>query len=153
MGSKEPLTDMKFNADRTLLLVCAEDSIARLVSFATISGEGDDEEEDEKGGDGEVAVDLEVVKKYHSDKPVRSGAIHPKKNIVILAGGQHARNVTTTAHGKGRFDLEFFHMVYEEKIGVVKTGHFSPTNTCGFSPDGSQFVTGAEEGNVRIFTF
>ena len=32
-------------------------------------------------------------------------------------------------------------------------GHFSPINSVAFSPDGTAFVTGAEEGNVRLHHF
>jgi translation initiation factor 3 subunit I len=43
-------------------------------------------------------------------------------------------------------------MVYEEEIGRVK-GHFGPINTVCFSPDGSKYVSGGEDGFVRMHDF
>merc|ERR1712096_260680 len=81
------------------------------------------------------------------------GAFHPYLDMLVVGGGQSAMEVTTTVTKEGMFDLEFFHLVLEEKIGGVKAGHFSPVNTIAFDPSGEYFVTGAEEGNSRIFKF
>jgi len=71
----------------------------------------------------------------------------------MVAGGQAARDVTTTTHRSGKFEVQFFHQIFEEKIGEIKTGHFSPINAMCCTVDGSHFITGAEEGNCRIFKF
>ena len=42
--------------------------------------------------------------------------------------------------------------MFAEEIANVR-GHFSPINSVAFSPDGTSFVTGAEEGNVRLHHF
>jgi translation initiation factor 3 subunit I len=43
-------------------------------------------------------------------------------------------------------------MVSAELLGLIP-GHFSPVNSATFLPDGRGFVTGAEEGFVRIYHF
>jgi translation initiation factor 3 subunit I len=53
---------------------------------------------------------------------------------VIMGGGQDAREVTTTTT-RERFEVRFFHSVFEDEIGRVK-GHFGPINTVAFHPDG-----------------
>lgn len=125
------LTDITFSKDKTMLCVTCHDCTARLYDVNS----------------------WQLLKTYNSDKPVNTAAIHPYLNTLVIAGGQHARDVTTTGAEKGKFDVEFMHTVYQEKIGCVKTGHFSPVNSIAFSPDGRYFVTGAEEGNARIFKF
>jgi translation initiation factor 3 subunit I len=43
------------------------------------------------------AQDLEVMKTYVTDTPLNSASITPKKEFVILGGGQAAMDVTTTS--------------------------------------------------------
>lgn len=128
---KKALTDMTMSKDKTMIVVTSHDCTAKLYDIST----------------------WEHLKTFISDKPINSAAIHPYLNTIVLGGGQHARDVTTTGADKGMFDVEFMHLVYQEKIGMIKTGHFSPVNSIVFSPDGKYFVTGAEEGNSRIFKF
>ena len=45
-----------------------------------------------------------------------------------------------------------WHMVYEEEIGSVK-GHFGPCNCLAWFRDGRGFVTGGEDGYVRVQHF
>lgn len=78
---------------------------------------------------------LEVVKTYQSDRPLNSAAISPLMNHVIVGGGQEAMNVTITSAKVGHFEVDFFHLVYQEFLGSVK-GHFGPVNTVAFSPTG-----------------
>lgn len=129
--SEGPVNCMAFSKDKTMIVAGCDDTRARLYDTLT----------------------LECKKTYNSDKPVKDVKIHPHMNIVLVGGGQHARDVTTTKHKKGKFEAEFYHLVQESKFGIVKTGHFSPINCVTFSPDGKTFCTGAEEGNVRIFKF
>lgn len=125
------LTDMAMSKDMTMIVITSHDCTAKLYDLAS----------------------WKHLKTFISDKPINTAAIHPYLNTVVLGGGQHARDVTTTGAEKGLFDVEFMHIVYQEKIGLIKTGHFSPVNSIVFSPDGKYFVTGAEEGNSRIFKF
>lgn len=92
---------------------------------------------------------LEQVKEYVVDHPVNSAAISPLYSQVLLGGGQEASKVTTTSDKAGKFEGKFFHLIYEEEMARVK-GHFGPINTVAFSPDGKQYVSGGEDGFVRL---
>ena len=63
-----------------------------------------------------------------------------------------ASQVTTTSAKAGKFEARFFHKVFLEEFGNVR-GHFGPINAVAFSPDGTGFVTGGEEGYVRLHHF
>lgn len=58
---------------------------------------------------------------------------------MVLGGGQEAMKVTTTSSRAGKFEVRFYHMLYEEEIGRVK-GHFGPLNTVAFHPQGTGLV-------------
>jgi len=125
------ITSMSYSKDRTLIIASAKDKTARIFDTQTLT----------------------ALKCFTSDKPLNCAVIHPFLNLVMVCGGQDARDVTTTGSNSGKFEVEFFHTVFEEKIGHIRTGHFSPINYIALSTDGSHFATGAEEGNVRIFKF
>lgn len=55
----------------------------------------------------------------------------------MLGGGQEAMSVTTTGAKAGKFEVRFFHQVFQDEIGRVK-GHFGPINTLAFHPDGKR---------------
>ncbi len=42
--------------------------------------------------------------------------------------------------------------IYQDEIGMVR-GHFGPINAVAFHPDGRSFVTGGEDGYVRLQHF
>lgn len=73
------------------------------------------------------------MKTYQTDTPLNSAAITPRKEFVILGGGQEARDVTTTSSRQGKFEARFFHKIFEEEIGRVR-GHFGPLNTVESPP-------------------
>lgn len=95
---------------------------------------------------------LEKVKTYQSDRPVNSASISPLRPHVVLGGGQEAMEVTTTAQQSGKFEAQFYHMIYEEEFARVK-GHFGPINTIAFHPDGQGYASGSEDGYVRVHRF
>jgi len=128
---KTRITDLKFSRDKTLLISAGKDHTARLYE----------------------ANSLTQLKLFRSNKPLNCCCLHPLLNVVMVGGGQEAMDVTTTSASKGKFQIEFFHTVFEEKIGEIRTGHFSPLNAIQCSQDGTYFVTGSEEGNCRIFKF
>lgn len=72
-----------------------------------------------------TAKDLEVLKTFPADTPLNSAAITPKKDFVILGGGQAAMDVTRTSARQGKFEARFYHKVFEEEVGRVR-GHFGP---------------------------
>ncbi|KNC87148.1 eukaryotic translation initiation factor 3 subunit I [Sphaeroforma arctica JP610] len=95
---------------------------------------------------------FEVLKTYKTDRPVNSASISPIRDHVLLGGGQDARDVTTTSTRAGKFEVRFFHEIFEEEIGRVK-GHFGPINTVQFHPDGTGFASGGEDGYIRLHHF
>lgn len=92
---------------------------------------------------------LKILKKYPTERPVNSAAISPLKEHIILGGGQDAMSVTTTSVAAGKFEVRFFHKIFQEEIGRVK-GHFGPINTLAFHPSGKSFASGGEDGYIRI---
>jgi translation initiation factor 3 subunit I len=96
--------------------------------------------------------DLEVMKTYPTDTPLNSAAITPKKDFVILGGGQAAMDVTTTSTRQGKFEARFYHKIFEEEIGRVR-GHFGPLNTVAVDPQGRGYASGGEDGYVRVHQF
>jgi translation initiation factor 3 subunit I len=67
------------------------------------------------------------MKTYIADTPLNSASITPKKDFVILGGGQAAMEVTTTSTRQGKFEARFYHKIFEDEIGRVRS-HFGPIN-------------------------
>jgi translation initiation factor 3 subunit I len=99
-----------------------------------------------------TAKGLEVLKTYPADTPLNSATIVPKKDFVILGGGQSAMEVTTTSARQGRFEARFYHKIFEDEIGRVR-GHFGPLNTIAVDPMGKGYASGGEDGYVRVHQF
>lgn len=96
--------------------------------------------------------DFKLLKTYKADHPINSAAISPLFPHILLGGGQEASKVTTTTDRQGKFEGKIYHLVYEEELGRIK-GHFGPINTVAFSPNGRQYVSGGEDGYVRLHSF
>lgn len=134
-----PCTGFNFSGDRMLMITSSKDMTAKL--WAMDEGEP------------------ELIKTYKTDRPLNDAAISPlysaekgPKYHVLIGGGQDAKDVTTTASSSGKFEAMIWHMVYEEEIGQVK-GHFGPCNCLAWFRDGRGFVTGGEDGYVRVHHF
>lgn len=122
------ITDIQFAPeDRSYFITASKDKNAVLIDVDT----------------------FEILKVYKADAPMNTAAITPKKNFVILGGGQEARNVTTTAESQGKFEARFYHKIFTDEIGRVK-GHFGPLNTVAVHPDGVGYVSGGEDGFIRV---
>ena len=67
---------------------------------------------------------------------------------MICAGGQDAKDVTTTGADQGGFEMKMYNIIFGDKL-VEITGHFGPVHSTSFSPDGFAFASGAEEGYVH----
>lgn len=122
--------DLKMSPDGTCFLTAALDKSAKLWDSTT----------------------LELIKTYKCERPLNACSMSPTMDHLILGGGQDASQVTTTAGAAGKFEAMFYHKVLEELIGNVK-GHFGPLNSIEVNPDGRSFVTGGEDGYIRLHHF
>uniref|UniRef100_A0A1I8I7U4 Eukaryotic translation initiation factor 3 subunit I n=4 Tax=Macrostomum lignano TaxID=282301 RepID=A0A1I8I7U4_9PLAT len=127
---KGAINDIRMYKDGTMFVTASKDHTARLID----------------------SYELQLFKTYKTERPVNSADISPLRPHVLLGGGQEAQDVTTSGAHVGKFDAKFFHTVYEEEFARVK-GHFGPINSVGFTPDGRGFVTGGEDGFVRLHSF
>ena len=80
---------------------------------------------------------------------VNSASISPCLEHVLVAGGQDAADVTTTGAGAGKFEVRVFDKIHENELGTVK-GHFGPVNYVKYNPAGTAYVSGGEEGFLRV---
>lgn len=132
----QALTGINFSEDKMLMVTSSKDQNAKLWAMD----------------------ELECIKTYKTDRPLNDVAISPLYNAetpkchLLMGGGQDAKDVTTTAGTSGKFEAMLWHMVFEEEIGTVK-GHFGPVNTMAWFRDGRGFVTGGEDGYVRVNYF
>jgi translation initiation factor 3 subunit I len=124
------VTDLQWSSDRTYFITASKDKTAKILS----------------------ANDLQVLKTYVADTPLNTAAITPKKDFVILGGGQAAMDVTTTSTRSGKFEARFYHKIFEDEIGRVR-GHFGPLNTIAVDPKGKGYASGGEDGYVRVHHF
>ncbi|TAQ90711.1 hypothetical protein B7494_g1009 [Chlorociboria aeruginascens] len=124
------IKDLQWSPDRTYFITASKDKTAKIIN----------------------ARDLEVMKTYVADTPLNSASITPKKDYVILGGGQAAMDVTTTSTRQGKFEARFYHKIFEEEIGRVR-GHFGPLNTVAADPQGKGYASGGEDGYVRVHQF
>jgi translation initiation factor 3 subunit I len=127
---EDAIQDMQMAPDGTYVITASLDKTARLVDVSS----------------------LEVLKTYKTGRFVQSAAVSPLMDHVLCGGGQDASQVTTTSAKAGGFEARFFHRVYAEEFGSVR-GHFGPINSVAFAPDGRSFVTGGEDGYVRVHHF
>ncbi|KAI9818671.1 MAG: translation initiation factor eIF3 subunit [Phylliscum demangeonii] len=124
------INDLQWAPDRTYFITASKDKTAKIVS----------------------ARNLDIMKSYMADTPLNTAAITPKKDFVILGGGQAAMDVTTTSSRQGKFEARFYHRIFEDEIGRVK-GHFGPLNTIAVHPQGMGYASGGEDGYVRVHHF
>lgn len=124
------INDLQFSPDRTYFITAGKDKTARLIA----------------------SRDLSVLKTYVADTSLNTAAITPKKDFVILGGGQAAMDVTTTSARQGKFEARFYHKIFEDEIGRVR-GHFGPLNTIAAHPLGIGYASGGEDGYVRMHAF
>eukprot|EP00468_Gymnochlora_sp_CCMP2014_P009563 CAMPEP_0167757242 /NCGR_PEP_ID=MMETSP0110_2-20121227/9817_1 /TAXON_ID=629695 /ORGANISM="Gymnochlora sp., Strain CCMP2014" /LENGTH=330 /DNA_ID=CAMNT_0007643411 /DNA_START=67 /DNA_END=1056 /DNA_ORIENTATION=+ len=125
---EKKLQSMQFSKDGTMIVAASKgDHCAKLLD----------------------AKSLEVMKEYKSNRPINAAAISPLFNQVLIGGGIEARDVALVSGRAGHFEVDFWHACYQEYMGSVK-GHFGPVNSIDIHPDGKSFVSGAEEGYIRL---
>jgi len=130
LAHKKAINNIQFSKDHTMFITASSDFSAKLFDTR----------------------ECKLLKTYQSDRPINDAAISPIMNHVIIGGGQEAMNVTVTSAKAGHFEVDFFHLIYEEQLGSVK-GHFGPVNTLAFNADGKSFASGAEDGYIRLHHF
>ena len=124
------VVDLQMSPDRTYFITASRDSTACMI---------------------EVDSDFEKGKQvFRGDVPLNTAAISPIKDIVMAGGGIDAREVTTSSGSK--FETHFFHKVFADDWGRVE-GHFGPINTIAIHPHGTMYVSGAEDGYMRLHKF
>ena len=126
----DSVQDLQLSHDMTYIVTASKDCTAKVFDAET----------------------LKEMTSYKSDRPLNSAAASPLFEQIMVGGGQEARDVTTTSSRAGKFEICFYHRIFENEIGRLKA-HFSPINTLAFHPDGKSFVSGAEEGYVRVYHF
>ena len=124
------INDVKFSEDKTHFVTASTDQKCHLVDTTT----------------------FEILRTYKPERPCNTAAISPLFDHIAIGGGQDASAVTTTAGAAGKFEACFFHKLYAEEFGRVR-GHFGPLNALAFAPDGRGFITGGEDGYVRLHHF
>jgi len=92
---------------------------------------------------------VEPVKTYEVGRPLNAAAISPLMNHVIMGGGESAMEVTLSQQTTEQFKVRFYHSVLTHELGSV-LGHFGPINALDFNPDGRSFVSGSEDGFIRL---
>jgi len=139
---KRQINNIQYSKDRTMIITASSDQTAKLWGIKVNSDSVTDARD----------IDLELKRTFTSDRPLNAAAISPSHPYIIVGGGQEAMNVTTTRAQAGKFETDFYHIVYTEFLGAVK-GHFGPINTLAFNPTGKSFVSGAEDGYCRLHHF
>jgi len=123
---RKPPVSLSFSEDKTHFITASHDYTAKLYDTKT----------------------LENLKTFETERPVNAAALSPINDLVLLAGGQQASQVTTTRQDTAQFRLRFFHKIYQNEIATL-VGHFGPVNSVAFAPDGC-FASGGEDGYVRV---
>lgn len=127
---KKGINDLQYNKDRTMIITASSDQTCHVYDATT----------------------LKLLKSFRSDRPLNAAAFSPLFNQIILGGGQEAMNVTNSSSKAGHFEVDFYHIIFEEYMSSVK-GHFGPVNTLAMGVDGKSFASGAEDGYIRLHHF
>jgi len=106
-----------FTYDHVMMVTCSRDGTAKLVN----------------------PRNWEVVRTFEFKHPCRTASISPlyedptmQKFHVILAGGQDAKDVTTTVDKEGGFGIKLLSMIYNEKLADIG-GHFGTIHTLAWN--------------------
>ena len=122
------ITSLILSYDRTMLATSSKDAKAKVFDAHT----------------------LEEILSFATDRPLNSVALSPIRDHLVTVGGVEARDVTTSHSEK--MESLFYNLATREEIGRVK-GSFGTMNSVEFNPDGKSFITGGEDGYVRLCFF
>jgi translation initiation factor 3 subunit I len=95
---------------------------------------------------------LQCLNIYDVGRPLNACSLSPLMEHVIMGGGEPAQDVTQTGATSEQFKVRFYNSIFGTLLGSV-AGHFGPVNALSFSPDGRSFVSGSEDGHVRLHHF
>lgn len=95
---------------------------------------------------------MKPLYRFTSPVAINTAVLHPRHDEILLAGGQDARNVTTTRIDEAHFELQFFDLRTQVKTCELKTKHFGPIHSLAYNDDGSSLITGSEDGFIRLQT-
>jgi len=95
---------------------------------------------------------LQCLNIYDVGRPLNAASVSPLMEHVIMGGGEQAQDVTQTGATSEQFKVRFYNTIHATPLGSV-AGHFGPVNALAFSPDGRSFVSGSEDGHVRLHHF
>lgn len=84
-----------------------------------------------------------------SISPLINKSRNPKFHI-IMGGGISALETAMTKNVG--IEIHLCNLALEEEIGKMG-GHFGPVNQLEFCKDGKSFISGSQEGLIRIFKF
>ncbi len=125
-----PINDLVASPDGTMFLSVSADNNAKLWDATT----------------------YDLKKTYQSNRPLNAASMSPIYNHLVIGGGQEAIAAAKTSHEAGRFEIDFYHTVYQDKIGEIPRKN-SAVNALAFSPDGKILASGLEEGLICIYHF
>jgi len=123
----DEVKSLRFNRDGTLFVTSSADKSVKLWNTR----------------------DLQLVKAFNVDTAMNGCAISPILPHVFMAGGQEARNVTTTDASAGHFETRVHHIAWGDELARIP-GHFGTVNSLDISPDGTTLATGGEDGYLRL---
>jgi len=150
-ASDSGISKFDFSHDRELVATASHDKSVRVWDLG-------------KGSEWRLIYSLETDRPLNAVAfgPVTHAAAvgapsgRPGRCTVVVAGGQDARDVTTSKSTSEQFGCLLLRLGVQEKLpceleadGVTK-GHFGPVHTLAFSRDGSMIASGSEDGCVRL---
>jgi translation initiation factor 3 subunit I len=91
-----------------------------------------------------------ALRTYTCNRALNTVTLHPRLPMLAMGGGKTAQQAALVKRG-GKYEAIFHHTIYEEQIGKIETGCFSPLNAMSFNSDGSIVALGYFEGQVRVF--
>jgi translation initiation factor 3 subunit I len=136
---KEPILSFTFTPDRLFLFTSSRDETYRMLDPETCSVITT------YNFHGNIARAVAISPLYMPEsKPVH-------RYHLLVVGGQDEKDVTTTRK-KGGFEIKLVNYITSEELAAIK-GHFGPVHSVAFSPDGKAFISGSEDGFVRLHFF
>ena len=85
-----------------------------------------------------------------SISPLFCSRDNPKYHMV-MGGGVKAILAAMTG-GQSGFEAHVCNIMHGSQVGKI-SGHFGPINSLDFFKDGRGYISGAEEGTIRVYRF